>query len=187
MFAYCLNNPVNAADPTGHSSSTDANGNGIPDYLEKRWKEQTKRAKAKDITNEFNSIMNAHATELSDYYKRYYNLYSSVYNEDAYTKAFAATAAYFIEKEKTGGDWDLKNGTYPYDMYFKYNGGTYSGQDLGNIHFGYVGIEIFTPNFLHFGAGLYQVYSGSRWSYYPYLFDEPRDYKMIDLGIQLNS
>ena len=52
MFAYCLNNPVNASDPTGHSSSTDVNGNGIPDYLEKRWETLTYQTKyGKNIYN----------------------------------------------------------------------------------------------------------------------------------------
>ena len=49
MFAYCLNNPVNRIDPTGRDSSTDSNGNGIPDYLEQRWREQTIRVKMAQI------------------------------------------------------------------------------------------------------------------------------------------
>ena len=49
MFAYCLNNPVNARDPSGYDSSTDENGNGIPDYLERRWHEQTIREKMNQI------------------------------------------------------------------------------------------------------------------------------------------
>ena len=39
-FAYCLNNPVNRSDPSGYSSEDeeDEDGDGIPDYLEQRWK-----------------------------------------------------------------------------------------------------------------------------------------------------
>ena len=49
MFAYGNNNPVHNADPTGHDASTDADGNGIPDYLDQRWRDLT--AKIKPITN----------------------------------------------------------------------------------------------------------------------------------------
>ena len=48
MFAYCLNNPVNASDPTG---------NGVPDYLERRWRELTFRMKHTSL-----SIFGAGAT-----------------------------------------------------------------------------------------------------------------------------
>ena len=47
MFAYCNNNPVNRTDEVGtvSSSTEDNNNNGIPDYLEIRWREQTIKAK----------------------------------------------------------------------------------------------------------------------------------------------
>ena len=48
MFAYCNNNPVNRTDEVGtvSSSTEDNNNNGIPDYLEIRWREQTLKAKS---------------------------------------------------------------------------------------------------------------------------------------------
>lgn len=55
MFVYCKNNPVNASDPTGFDSSTDEDGNGIPDYLEERWRALTK--KIKSIGNLFSTAL----------------------------------------------------------------------------------------------------------------------------------
>ena len=47
MFAYCNNCPVNCFDPTGRvtSPTDDFDGNGIPDYLDKRWRDLTATVK----------------------------------------------------------------------------------------------------------------------------------------------
>ena len=72
MFAYCLNNPVNGADPSGFARNTtdDNNNNGIPDYLEEQWIELTNRCRAilsgvecRDVTDEVNAAL-AQATRL---------------------------------------------------------------------------------------------------------------------------
>lgn len=40
------------------------------------------------------------------------------------------------------------------------------GDDPGNIHFGFVGSVLFTTAFLQFGAGMYQIFSGtSNWRF----------------------
>lgn len=83
------------------------------------------------------------------------------------------------------GDIEDKLIHYPYYDVFIYNGEVFTGEDIGNIHFGYVGSALFPPDFLHFGAGMYQILCGSRWSYWDTLFDEPKDYEMVSYGIEL--
>lgn len=94
---------------------------------------------------------------------------------------------YFACKEETGGEWDLKNGPYPSESTYLYYGQIISGEDVGNIHYGYVGYSML-PNsgLLHLFAGLYQLYSNTsrrEWAFW--YFDDPRDYDMIDWGIRL--
>ena len=94
---------------------------------------------------------------------------------------------YFINKVKTRGKWDLKfswklkkSNKYIFDKK------TYSYDDPGNIHFGYVGSFMFTSKVLTLGAGLYQIKSGtSSLRFYKSYGDDPRDNKMIKLGYKL--
>ncbi len=58
--------------------------------------------------------------------------------------------------------------------------------DIGNIHFGYVGSVLFRKTTLCAGAGMYQIYSGtSDWKYISSYFDDPRDSKAIKLGVEM--
>lgn len=71
--------------------------------------------------------MESHYQELQQYYKKH-GLIMSVF--------------YFINKVRTGGDWDLKNqGDWNLvkNQDYVYNGITIRSDEPGNIHFGYVG------------------------------------------------
>lgn len=111
MFAYCLNNPANATDPTGHDSSTDANGNGIPDYLEHRWIELTNRYKANS-----NIIINAEKT----IHRSYYFLitvedgvgYNKSFNNNKKTNFFISISNCFLNGFPISAGADLNNDGY---------------------------------------------------------------------------
>jgi len=70
----------------------------------------------------------------------------------------------FIKMVRTGGIWDYKRLNPKY-------------QDFGNYNFGYVSAAYGLPLwFARFGAGVYQIYSGtSRLEFYKSFFDDPRD------------
>ncbi|MBR6628070.1 MAG: hypothetical protein IKL04_08860 [Lachnospiraceae bacterium] len=58
--------------------------------------------------------------------------------------------------------------------------------DVGNIHYGYVGRVVFDSNTLLIFAGLYQIVSNtSDISYYNANFDDPRDQWAIRVGMNL--
>ena len=182
MFAYCNNNPVNWIDANG---ARPVYSNDLIDGL--------KDTDYPDITEELNDLMERNAQELLNYYSKSFSvaaqdgMYTGLggisYNSSA--KAFSLTLAFFVEKVKTNGDWDLKNSIYPSGDYFIYGGELYSGEDIGNIHFGYVGSALYPPSFLHLGAGVYQIITGSKWQYWYTFFDEPRDSEMISYGVDL--
>ena len=187
MFAYCGNDPVDSADSIGtrpyNVLMTDSPGGGH------------KGPQPRDITDELNQLMRTNADMMKSY------LQNTLYPQFSYSppgiitpictpacdglSALYFTGLFFAGKVKTGGDWDLKNTKYAGEQYYIYNGTVYSGEDIGNIHYGYVGSAVFGPEILHICAGGYQVYSGSRLEYWMTLFDEPRDYDMVEYGIQL--
>ena len=146
-----------------------------------------------DITEELDELMRKHAKELINYFRDAVERANTGYEYASSgsiwlsvpSVAFFDTLGFFIEKVRTGGDWDLKNNIYPSRDQYMYNGMIYDGEDIGNIHFGYVGAALYTSGFLHFGAGVYQIFSGSKWEYWSTLFDEPRDSEMIEYGIKL--
>ncbi|CAI8949879.1 Ntox44 domain-containing protein [Bacillus sp. IT-79MI2] len=96
----------------------------------------------------------------------------------------AYTYSVFIKLVKTGGPWDYKLKYGPKNEYV-FDNQKLTGEDIGNFHFGYVGKAIgFTDIELKGGAGFYQILSKtSEWAYYKTYFDEPKDQKMIQLGI----
>ena len=92
----------------------------------------------------------------------------------------------FYKLVKTGGKWDLKNQKswkLSKKNHFKFHGRIIDSQDVGNIHFGFVGSVVFKAVTLCTGAGIYQIFSGtSSWSYWYSFFDDPRDTRYILLG-----
>ena len=67
MFAYCVNNPANRADPSGMDSflTEDADGNGVADYLDKRWRELSVAIKAKELREQGFAVEVIHDEELA--------------------------------------------------------------------------------------------------------------------------
>lgn len=58
--------------------------------------------------------------------------------------------------------------------------------DIGNIHFGYVGSAYLPMEILCGGAGAYQIISRtSKWYYFASYYDDPRDNIMIRYGYGL--
>jgi hypothetical protein len=100
----------------------------------------------------------------------------------------ATGAVYFYNKVKYGGAWDYKL-RYGYSTKYIFHGKTITGSDFGNIHYGYVGSAAgFSPITLKTAAGFAQAlhnygsYNPSKMNAY---FDEPRDTKMKQLGIDM--
>lgn len=85
-------------------------------------------------------------------------------NQLSYLTAVAAETNYvFKNKVRTNGPWDLKRQPewkkYDVDNYAIFKGEEVTAEDLGNIHFGYVGNAIgLCDIWLRIGAGGYQQY-----------------------------
>ncbi|BCJ98375.1 polymorphic toxin type 44 domain-containing protein [Anaerocolumna chitinilytica] len=97
--------------------------------------------------------------------------------------AVAYRNAIFIMNVKTGGPWDLKQYLGLNNYYMLLNNNR-TGEYIGNHHFGYMGEHCgFALSYLQFGAGLYQIVSGtSDWSFVSSYFDDPRDSAAISDG-----
>ena len=97
--------------------------------------------------------------------------------------------SFFISKVRTGGDWDLKNQSswnLKRDYTYIYHGKELRYDDVGNIHFGFVGRLLFPKEILLAGAGLYQIKNGNSHIYYLFSnFDDPQDQAMIAYGYDL--
>ena len=173
LYAYCANDPVNYVDPSGHKKITI----GI------------------DVTNKLNRLMLKNAKWLYNYASRMNKRYGiKRYQVGFVGKAFKAVGVgkilnTFIGLVKSGGEWDLKvkkEWKLKEKECFLYNGKKKLSDDIGNIHFGYVGSVLFRKTTLCAGAGMYQIYSGtSDWKYISSYFDDPRDSKAIKLGVEM--
>ncbi|MFZ5591264.1 MAG: polymorphic toxin type 44 domain-containing protein [Bacillota bacterium] len=129
-----------------------------------------------DITKEFSDIMAKNAA-----YMVYYA------QQDIKQKTYPYyTGKKFASKVRTGGDWDYKQ-KYGTKKLYTFNGKVLSGEDMGNMHYGFVGRSAtFGKNLLLSAAGAYQIYSGTSypgwWNSY---FDDPLDQAWIKYGIDL--
>ena len=130
------------------------------------------------------------ASTMSATYSAYYNLYliSSNYNYIvAAASAYLSTGTFFASKVKTGGEWDYK-ATLGYATTYKitYCGYTfyYTGEIIGNFHYGFTGATTFSDTVLLTAAGFVQILSGtSQLQYYSSYFDDPMDQSWIQEGI----
>jgi len=105
--------------------------------------------------------------------------------------AWYDTGLFFVNKVKTGGDWDYKTTMGKNTVYYcnmKNYYGSYTGEQIGNMHYGTVGSYLFTPTILKAAAGIYQIHSGTwQLSWLSTYFDDPSDQASIQLGINLHS
>ncbi len=87
----------------------------------------------------------------------------------------------FANLVKPGGQWDYKR----QNRYFFYNGNLVTGEDFGNINFGFSGAAAgVASGFLADAAGAVQVYTNtSKPEFYLTNFDDPRDTEKITSGI----
>ncbi len=96
------------------------------------------------------------------------------------------TGEYFASRVKSNGIWDYKR-TYGTKNQYDFNKWTMTGEDIGNMHYGYVGRAAgFSENLLKTAAGAYQIYSGtSTVKWYDSYFDDPNDQIWIQYGFNL--
>ena len=180
MFAYCTNNPIAYIDPDGLCRET-----GYKPWLSVTLSRiDCKRSDCPtsscyvpdsvDITDELNSAMLNNSEELAEYRKN---------------NSFSSTVNFFVNKVKPGGDWDFKaqdDWSLASDIIYVYNGEHLRYDDIGNIHYGYVGRVIFNTDMLLLAGGCVQIYTKtSSWDYWSTNFDDPRDQWAIQFGCDL--
>lgn len=90
---------------------------------------------------------------------------------------------------KPGGAWDFKS-QEEWDLNnnasYLFNGTILRYDDIGNIHYGFVGRVIFSEEILLLAGGVVQIRTGtSKWSYWKSNFDDPRDQWAIQIGCDL--
>ncbi len=176
-YAYCRSNFATRKDALGYDDENAVNDETDVDDVE-------------DITDLLNQLMDDHVHEMKTY--QYWVRKSLSMSETDSSKSEAivwlSTLSYFFAKVNDKGDWDLKLTTTTFSYEKKnllYDGNVYTGEQIGNIHFGYVGRALYSKTFLHFGAGLNQASKKLIIDYWPYFFDEPEDYAMVELGAKL--
>lgn len=129
-----------------------------------------------DVTSSFTQKMLSNA------------VYMAYYAEE--DKSFASypygTGLYFAGQVRSGGPWDYKLQYGPQTHYW-YNGRYMTGEDLGNMHYGFVGRgATFSATILKTAAGAYQIYSGISYpGWYNSYFDDPNDQANIVYGINM--
>ena len=165
MFAYCLNNPVNGADPSGfaRNATDDNNHNGIPDYLDEQWIELTNRYRAilsdvecRDVTDDVNAALDLATKEGRE------RALSVCSLED-----WTAKSLVFYHLVNHNAPWDIKckssweetiGTTYPGSdqTVVIYEGHYYTPEILGNYTFGALGRA--------YGFGLSSLFIGSEYA-----------------------
>jgi len=94
------------------------------------------------------------------------------------------TGRFFASKVKSRGPWDYKH-AYGATERYVFGGRTMKGEDLGNMHYGYVGkFAGFTTTQLKTAAGAVQIFSETaKIKWYKSYFDDPNDQTSIIRGI----
>ena len=171
MFAYCFNYPTRSIDNLGlvpddvlfKNAELYASGANILmcGYAYNR---------KNDITYKLNNALEKNSTYLE---------------EQNYISAFVT----FIKKVRPGGNWDFKaqdDWNLSRDEKYYYNGKELRFDDIGNIHYGYVGRVVAPKKMLLIAAGIVQVLSfTSNWDYSDSYYDDPHDQEAILYGIEL--
>ncbi len=181
MFAYCGNNPVVFKDSNGEFwvlalvtvvAAAVITATAVATVKEtKRVNQEISQLKEPqiDITERLDKEMRENAQYLVDYQKKH---------------GFIATELEFVNKVKSGGDWDFKQKIDKSKTY-KYRDKTLEAQDIGNIHYGYVGASMgFTEPVLLKMAGLVQT-KRTWMMFFASNGDDMRDQMYIKYGIKL--
>ena len=174
MFAYCGNNPVNRLDLSGCSwsefkSFCSNTWNKFKTWIKGDAKKQTTTQKTVDITDKLNN--------------------EKKLEEIKNNKGTIVAAGYFVNKVRPNGDWDFKSqdgwSLNPNTKYI-YNGEELRFDDIGNIHYGYVGRVLFDTDTLLQAGGAVQILTmTSDKSYKNSNYDDPRDQWAISYGAKL--
>ena len=174
MFAYCGNNPVNNIDEAG-MCYYNAKGKWTHDNWEFQIDEREEHYKIKDepidVTEKLTNEMLRNAKEIADV-----------------ASDFVATAALvFADNVCPGHEWDLKTSwNLSKDELYLFNDEILRFDDIGNIHYGFVGRTIFPSSILLKMGGVVQIFTGtSSFSYAGSNFDDPRDQWAIQYGYNL--
>ena len=180
MFAYCANNPVMFRDPNGcsYEITIPAIGNSgryeisqptddIKDIGVVYNNGTYTVAPVIDVTQDLNTAMKNNALEIQ--------IYAENHND-------IELMLYFTNKVRPNGDWDYKVQLQSNQQY-KYNDMILRFDDIGNIHYGYVGSAIYSEKTLLIAAGVVQLVFNPNLNYNSSTyFDEPRDQEMIAYG-----
>lgn len=134
----------------------------------------TIRPFADEITDEFADLMLDNAA-----YIGYYAL-----SEERNGTWPLYTGTEFASKVRSRGAWDYKR-VYGARTSYYFDGLRLKGEDLGNMHYGFVGRSAgFPKSWLRSAAGAYQIYSGTSYiGWYNSYFDDPNDQKWINDGM----
>ncbi len=126
-------------------------------------------------------------------YNYYYRKYYFDYGNEAGGYALAYSTLWFIDHVGYGRMWDYKSFYPSHDTKVNVliDGKTYilDAEDVGNIHYGYVGSVIFSPFVLKSAAGFAQQVNNRlkekniQWNLMDSYFDDPKDQKAIARGI----
>lgn len=116
-----------------------------------------------------------------------FNAYLSINPVMAYPQAYMFVGVYFASQVKGGGDWDYKATLGTTSTYRTLVNGSYyslTGEQIGNINYGYVGKTYFASGILKSAAGVVQIASGTAdIAWFSSYFDDPRDQVEIQRGI----
>ncbi len=101
----------------------------------------------------------------------------------------STATAVFVNNVRPGGLWDFKSQDswgLVSEQTYRYENMLLEFDDIGNIHYGYVGRALFCEDVLLTAGGMVQIISGtSDFNYWDSNFDDPRDQAMISIGSNL--
>ncbi|CAH1206288.1 hypothetical protein PAECIP111893_02504 [Paenibacillus plantiphilus] len=133
-------------------------------------------AAAPNVTTSFSKTMKNNAVLMA--YYAYWDQEQETYP--------IGTGLEFASRVKSNGVWDYKQ-SFGTTTSYVYNGWNTTGENLGNMHYGYVGRACgFGRTMLEFIAGAVQIYSGTAHvGWYTTYFDDPNDQAWIGTGMNL--
>ncbi len=181
MYAYSNNNPIVYGDSTGKGIISVLSAivvatvyayNSVAQYVkaQSQIKNVQKNKNVVDGTKKINAKMKKSAKDLQAKTKG-----MNIYNKLVTFKSVVDNDKKYDLKKQEG--WNIP---------MKYNGIVLEPQDIGNLHYGYIGRSIGIPlDMLLLGAGYNQVtnkYRNYLWCMTPSACDDPRDTYYVRMG-----